>query len=160
MSRRASSPLAEQVERLFLLLLRQRGESAEADQPALTNTQRLALFTVASGQRLRLGTLAELMGTTNATASRTVDGLVSLGLVRREPDPIDGRGVVVVATPEASTLVASRRRRMTRALELGRGQLEPGEEERLVALLAHLNDVLEREAAGVARAAAPATVRP
>ena len=153
---RKASPLAEQVERLFLLLLRERGDR-DADQPPLTNTQRLALFHVAARDRLRLGTLAELMGTTNATASRTVDALEAQGLVRREPDPSDRRGVVVVATEQASTLVAARRRRMARTLDLGRGQLDPAEQQRLVALLAHLNDVLERQ--GVAESAPAATVR-
>ena len=136
-------PLADQVERLFLALLRHRDEP-ELDQPPLTNTQRLALFIVASDGSLRLRALAERMKTTNATASRTVDGLEALGLVRREADRHDRRGVVVTATSAAAKLVAARRRRLQRTLELGRGHLTAAEQKRLVSLLGDLNDVLER----------------
>lgn len=140
-----AAPLAEQIERLILLLLRQRDETGEADQPPLTATQRLALAIVAARSPLRLGTLAEQMGTTNATASRTVDALERQGLARRDPDPEDRRGVQVSATDEAQHLVADRRRRLRRSVERGLGAMNPEERERLVTLLSRLNDVLEGE---------------
>ncbi|MBA2357338.1 MAG: MarR family transcriptional regulator [Actinobacteria bacterium] len=142
MSRTRAEPLAEQIERLFLLLLRQRAESSDAEQPALTATQRLALAILASGPPLRLGLLAESMATTNATASRTVDALERLGLATREADPLDRRGVVVTATQPAKRLVAERRRRLRRSVERGLGALSAEDQERLVGLLARLNDVL------------------
>ena len=76
--------------------------------------QGVALVTVAA-EPLRLRALAERIGTTDATASRTVDALESAGLVRRASAPDDGRGVVVHVTP------AGRRR-----LEERRGTLRGG----------------------------------
>jgi DNA-binding MarR family transcriptional regulator len=96
-----------------------------------------------SGPPLRLGALAERIGTTDATASRTVDALVALDLARREPDPADGRGVLVVATPKALEFVAERRRRLVGILEQGLSGMSRGDRERLVSLLAELNDVLD-----------------
>ena len=150
MTRVRAEPLAEQIERLFLLLLRNRGDAGDAEQPALTATQRLALAVVADRSPLRLRTLAELMATTNATASRTVDSLERLGLVRREPDPGDRRGVLVAATEPAAHLVADRRRRLRRSVERGLGAMDAKDRDRLVSLLARLNDVLQREPAASA----------
>ena len=107
-----------------------------------------------SGPPLRLGALAERIGTTDATASRTVDALVALDLARREPDPADGRGVLVVATPKALEFVAERRRRLVGILEQGLSGMSRGDRERLVSLLAELNDVLDP---GIQAGEAPST---
>jgi len=136
--------LAVQLERL-IMLVRRRGGPADAHDPPLAATQRLALSIVVDASRLRLGALAERIGTTDATASRTVDALVALGLVRRKPDPADGRGVLVVATPKAVTLVAERRARLVDTLEQGLAAMPVADRDRLVALLAELNDVLDRQ---------------
>lgn len=133
--------VSDQIEQLFLLLLRQ-GDDAGEPQPALTRTQRLAVVILATRGPLRLGTLAELMATTNATASRTVDSLERLALAAREADPADARCVLVGATGEARRLVAERRRRLRRAVERGLGEMSVEERERLVALLERLNEAL------------------
>jgi DNA-binding MarR family transcriptional regulator len=133
--------LAVELERL-ITLVRRRGGPHDADDPPLAGTQRLALAVLVAGS-LRLGALAERIGTTDATASRTVDALVSLGLVRREPDPSDGRGVLVVATPKAIELVAERRSRLVDTLEQGLAGMSRADRELLVSLLAELNDVLD-----------------
>ncbi|MFN2468046.1 MAG: MarR family transcriptional regulator [Gaiellaceae bacterium] len=154
-----AQPLAEQIERLYVVLLRQRGQADGADQPALTATQRLAVAILASRPPLRLGTLAERMATTNATASRTVDTLQRLGLATREPDPSDGRGVLVSATPPARRLLAERRRRLLDTLERGLETMNAGDQDRLLALLARLNDVLEQpDPGGAATGALPARI--
>ena len=150
MSRARAEPLAEQIERLYLLLLRQRGEADEGEQPALTGTQRLAIAILASQPALRLGTLAELMATTNATASRTVDALERLGLATRETDPTDGRGVLVAATDPARLRLAGRRSRLRRTVERGLGTMSAADQDRLLALLARLNDLLEHPASSSA----------
>ena len=135
--------VAEQVERLVLLLVRQRGELQEADELPLSWTQRLALAIAVDESPLRLGALADRMGTTDATASRTVDSLAALGLLRREPDTSDGRGVLVVATAEALNLLAERRERLVDALAKGLAGMPEEDQARLVSLLDELNDVLE-----------------
>jgi DNA-binding MarR family transcriptional regulator len=147
----ASEParLARELERLALLLARQRGDLHPSDDPAISPTQRLALATAAAESPLRLGALAERMETTVATASRTVDGLEALGLLRREPDPTDRRGVLVVATPDAVALLAEKRRRLVQALARGLARMPEREQARLVSLLGALNDVLDsRQPAG------------
>jgi DNA-binding MarR family transcriptional regulator len=47
---------------------------------------------------LRLRALAGRIGTTAATATRSTDALEAQGLVKRQADPSDGRGVLVGAT--------------------------------------------------------------
>jgi DNA-binding MarR family transcriptional regulator len=134
--------LAVELERL-ITLVRRRGGPHDVDDPPLAGTQRLALSVLVADSPLRLRALAERIGTTDATASRTVDALVALGLVRRERDPSDGRGVLVVATPKAVDLVAERRARLVATLEQGLAGMSRADRELLVSLLAELNDVLD-----------------
>ncbi len=138
--------LAVQLERLVLLLVHPRGEFPEADERPLSWTQRLALAIAVDESPLRLGALAARMGTTDATASRTVDSLASIGLVRREPDASDGRGVLVLATPEALNLLAERRQRLVGPLASGLSRMPEEDQARLVSLLSELNEVLEASA--------------
>jgi DNA-binding MarR family transcriptional regulator len=134
--------LAVELERL-ITLVRRRGGRHDVDDPPLAGTQRLALALLVADSPLRLGALAGRIGTTDATASRTVDALAALGLVRRDPDPTDGRGVLVVATPRAVELVAERRARLVDTLEQGLAGMSHADRELLVSLLAELNDVLD-----------------
>lgn len=141
---RRSDParLAVQLERL-ITLVRRRGGPHDVDDPPLAGSQRLALSALVAESPLRLRALAERIGTTDATASRTVDALAALGLVRRKPDPKDGRGVLVVATPKAVELVTERRARLVETLEQGLAGMSRADRELLVSLLAELNDVLD-----------------
>jgi DNA-binding MarR family transcriptional regulator len=134
--------LAVELERL-ITLVRRRGGPHDVDDPPLAGTQRLALSVLVATSPLRLRALAERLGTTDATASRTVDALAALGLVHRKPDPVDGRGVLVVATPKAVDLVAERRARLVDTLDQGLAGMSRADRERLVSLLAELNDVLD-----------------
>lgn len=136
--------LAEQLERLFLALVRRRGGPAEDEEQPLTATQRLALALLGQGSPVRLGALAGRMGTTDATASRTVDALEAAGLARRQPDPDDRRGVLVTATAQGLALLAERRRRLVRILAQGLAGMSEADQGRLVALLGELADLLER----------------
>jgi DNA-binding MarR family transcriptional regulator len=61
------------------------------------------LYTLArSGGRARLGELSDDVYLPQPSLSRLVDRLVAQGLLAREPDPHDGRGVVVVLTAEGA----------------------------------------------------------
>ena len=131
--------LAEAVERLITVIIRQR---AAIPGPELTTTQALALLTLADEGPLRVGTLAERIATTNATASRAVDVLEAAAFARRVRDPRDGRGITVEVTTEGRREVRRRRKRMAAMVqELLRG-LRPAEQRRLVGLLDDLNDLL------------------
>jgi len=140
--------LAEAVERLIAVIVRQRSAIPGPEPRQLTTTQALALLTLADHGPLRLGALADRIATTDATASRTVDVLERAGFVRRVPDPVDGRGISVEATREGSQEVTRRRKRMAAMVgELLKG-LGPVEQQRFVALLDDLNallDAAERE---------------
>lgn len=57
---------------------------------------------VEAGGPLPLGGLAERMGCAKSNASALVDRLEAQGLVRRVPDPEDGRGVLVELTTEGA----------------------------------------------------------
>jgi DNA-binding MarR family transcriptional regulator len=126
-------------------LVRQRGLQ-EVDERPLSWTQRLALAIAVDESPLRLGALADRMGTTDATASRTVDSLAAIGFLRREPDPLDGRGVLILATPEAVELLAERRERLVDALAYGLAGMPDEDRARLVLLLEELSGVLESSA--------------
>jgi DNA-binding MarR family transcriptional regulator len=142
--------LAEAVERLIAVIIRQRGAIPGPEPRQLTTTQALALLTLADEGALRLGALADRIATTDATASRTVDVLQQAGFVRRVPDPADGRGITVEATAEGRREVVRRRKRMAAMVgELLKG-LRPEEQRRFVDLLDDLNELLvaaEREPA-------------
>ena len=140
--------LAEAVERLIAVIIRQRSAIPGPEPVQLTTTQALALLTLADEGPLRLGALADRIATTDATASRTVDALEAAAFVRRVPDPHDGRGISVELTGEGRGEVRRRRRRMAAMVgELLRG-LWPAEQRRFVDLLDDLNELLvaaERE---------------
>jgi DNA-binding MarR family transcriptional regulator len=144
--------LAEAVERLIAVIIRQRSAIPGPQPRQLTTTQALALLTLADEGPLRLGALADRIATTDATASRAVDVLEAAAFVHRVPDPLDGRGVSVELTPGGADEVRRRRKRMAAMVaELLKG-LPPAEQRRFVTLLDGLNELLvaaEREPAGV-----------
>lgn len=136
--------LADAVERLITVIMRRRRALGHEPSP-LTATQGIALSTLARARRLRLGALAEALGTTDATASRTVDALESLELVRRNADPADGRGVVVEITPEGRRFWKQRHKRFVILMGALVSDLDPEEQERFVRLLTDLNELLGKD---------------
>ena len=73
-------------------------------------TQFLALMLIADEQPIRIGEIANRVPCSQPTATTTVAALEEAGLVRREPDPVDGRATAVVLTEAgASTVEASGR---------------------------------------------------
>lgn len=116
MSRRANvERMAEGIVRLSMEL--QRRKEGASSTHELTTTQALALRVTAMEGPQRMGALANWLGVTVATASRTVDALVAAGLVRRDADPADARAVRVVATARGRREFRFRRERFVRALE-------------------------------------------
>jgi len=75
---------------------------------ALDPTQFLALMLIADEEPIRIGEIAARMPCSQPTATTTVGSLEEAGLVRREPDPVDGRATAVVLTETgAATVEAS-----------------------------------------------------
>ena len=133
--------LAAAIERLVAEIMR-RGGSIGAEPSPLSTTQALLLRVLADHGPLRLGALAELMGTTSATASRTVDVLEATRLLARVADPADRRGVVVRLTEDGEAWVRRRRENLARMVgELLEG-MRPRDQRRFVELLSQLNELL------------------
>lgn len=104
--------VADEIRRLWYLILREGGRLGDPPDRRLTNTQSLALSTIVAFGPLRLWALAERMATTDATATRTVDALEAEGLAERQAAVGDRRGVVVVATEHGTQVIAERAERM------------------------------------------------
>jgi DNA-binding MarR family transcriptional regulator len=134
--------LAEAVERLIAVVIRQRSAIPGPEPRQLTTTQALALLTLSDEGPLRLRALADRIATTDATASRAVDVLEAAAFVRRVPDPLDGRGISVELTPAGRREVRRRRKRMAAMVGALLQGLPPDEQRRFVELLDDLNALL------------------
>lgn len=109
--------LASRLHSLAIHLLRWvRREDAET---GLGPARLSALSVLVFGGARNLGQLAAAEQVSAPTMSRIVKALEAEGLVRRERDPSDGRGVVVTATRSGrAVLEAGRARRVARVDEL------------------------------------------
>lgn len=88
--------------------------------------------------RLSPGQLVRETHVTSGTMTNRVDRLTKRGLVTRESDPSDGRGVLVALTPTGSDLVDAA---LASLLQVERDLLDgwaPAEAENLSGLLRHL----------------------
>jgi DNA-binding MarR family transcriptional regulator len=149
---RTEDRLAEAVERLVAVVIRQRRAIPGPEPLQLTTTQALALLTLADEGPLRLGILADRIATTDATASRAVDVLEREELALRVRDPVDARGISVEVTAAGRREVRRRRKRMAAMVgELLKG-LPAAEQGRIAGLVDDLNELLlaaERQPAPV-----------
>lgn len=139
-----AAQLAAALERVYAALARQarRRHGGELDPP-LTPTQRLALSVAADDGPLRLGALADRVGTSDSAATRAVDALVTAGLAERIPDPVDGRAVLVAATDAGRARVAAARRLLEDVLATTASRLGAADRDRLVDLLTRTADALD-----------------
>jgi DNA-binding MarR family transcriptional regulator len=64
-----------------------------SDCSGVTLSQCHALLEIENQDELSLGELAQQLGLDKSTLSRTIDGLVNIGLVQRAPDPDDRRSI-------------------------------------------------------------------
>jgi DNA-binding MarR family transcriptional regulator len=96
----------------FRLALRQFAAFSEAAAKAagLTPRQHQALLAIKGAARthpngLGVGEIAKALLIRHNSAVELVDRLVDAGLVRRQPDPLDGRRSLVVVTDQAERLL-------------------------------------------------------
>jgi DNA-binding MarR family transcriptional regulator len=133
--------LAEAVERLLTALVRQ--PRMPGDEPGeLSTFQGITLSALVDEGPTRLGALADALGTTDATASRTVDVLELAGLAARLRDEADGRCIVVVATDAGCAFVRARRKRLERVVARLVDDLGADDGARLAELLGELRGLL------------------
>ncbi|MGH3498518.1 MAG: MarR family winged helix-turn-helix transcriptional regulator [Nocardioidaceae bacterium] len=100
-----ATSLAMSVSRLSRRLRQERGST-------LTATQLSVLGTLRRHGSLTAGAIAAIEKVQPPSMTRTLGCLVDLGLVGREPDPTDGRQIVIHLSEEGEhTLAAERKRR-------------------------------------------------
>jgi DNA-binding MarR family transcriptional regulator len=136
-----SNEILDELGRLVRQLSRISGGAGEG--PALTATQRLALFELMDQGEQRLNDLAARLGTSAPTASRAVDTLEEHGLVERRSDPDDRRALQIDLTPEGRRSVEERKARVYESFRPAAAQLSATERRRLAADLRKLADAVE-----------------
>jgi DNA-binding MarR family transcriptional regulator len=114
------------------------------DEPAMTATQRLALFELSEEGPMRLNDLAARMGSSAPTASRAVDALAECGFVERLTDPTDRRALHIEVTAEGRARVDRRMARVGDAFRPAAAGMPEADRRRLADLLTRLADELAR----------------
>ena len=143
MSREDVERMAEGIVRLRAEIMRRRGQTADLGAAELTTPQALGLRAIVLEGPLRMSDLAQRLGVSVATASRTVDGLARRGFVRRDSDPADARAVRVRATAQGRREHRVRREHFVQALESLMDELSEDERRQLAESLETLNRLLD-----------------
>jgi DNA-binding MarR family transcriptional regulator len=125
-----------------LRLLQNAAQRASRIHPEVDPMSVPLLFRVAK-EPSRLSTLAAAFHAELSTISRQVSHLVELGLLRREPDPSDGRASVLVITDEGIALCTRMRQRRDGWIDRLVADWPAEDRERLATLLARFADALE-----------------
>ena len=112
------------------------------DGPALTSTQRLALFELHEDGPMRLNDLAARMGLSAPTASRAVDALAESGLAERLTDRDDRRALRIELTAAGRARIDERKAQVADAFRPAAAGIPAGERDQLAALLERLADAL------------------
>jgi DNA-binding MarR family transcriptional regulator len=136
--------VAEAVEGLIAALVHQRRPGRDPEPGTLSTFQGLTLSTLVDQGPARLGSVADTLGTTDATASRTIDALEARGLAERQADPDDARCVIVLATHAGVSEVRRRRKQLTALAARALEGLSEEEAHRVAASLAELQTLLDR----------------
>ena len=100
---------------------------AERGDHGLTLTQLAVLATLSRHGQMSPSDLASHERVQPPSMTRTINGLVDLGLVERSPDPDDGRQVRVDLTDEGRTLLAQDRAQREEWLSRQMADLTPEE---------------------------------
>jgi DNA-binding MarR family transcriptional regulator len=136
--------VADAVGGLLAALTRHRRPAGDPEPGTLSTFQSIALAHLVDHGPVRLGSLADALGTTDATASRNVDVLERERLAERRPDPDDARGVLVAATGEGAADVRRRRRQLERLAKRALEGLSPDEAARVADALVELRTLFDR----------------
>ena len=107
----------------------------------MTPSRLTALGALEAAGPLRIGGLAEILGTSPPTTSRLVEVLYERGLVTRTPDPDDHRATRIALTAEGAALLHALRRCTTDALARRIDDLTVDRRAALVAALPVLEEI-------------------
>lgn len=136
--------LAQHLDALVLAV-----RSATADRAGLSLTAAATLARLQMDGPARLTELATAEGVSQPSMTALVARLSAQGLVRREPDPTDGRAVVLSLTEAGADLLAQRRETRTARLVPYVAGLSPDDVRRIAEALPaldHLAGALRRTA--------------
>ncbi|HXW43541.1 MAG TPA: MarR family transcriptional regulator [Streptosporangiaceae bacterium] len=114
----------------------------------LTPARLSALSVVVFAGPQSLGALAGAEGVAGPTMTRIVDGLVQAGLATREPDPADGRAILIAATAAGDSLMRAAAGRRISAIAAAISALPAADQRRLAAAAG----LLDRIAAAITAA--------
>ena len=106
---REESELKGLAARLRMAMIRLSRQARHQDPSPFSIAQLSALATVANQGPLGIGQLAEIEGLPSPAMSRLADRLEQAGLIVRQANPADRRGVHVVATSDGVKLLARRK---------------------------------------------------
>jgi DNA-binding MarR family transcriptional regulator len=135
---------AEDLARLRVALARiARALDRQTRGDALTRTQASALATIARLGPVRISEVAEIEGVNPTMLSRIVGKLEDAGLLRRTPDPDDGRAARVEATAEGAALTARLRAERTELLARHLAEVPADEARRLLLALPALESLAQ-----------------
>ncbi|MYS23444.1 transcriptional regulator, MarR family [Streptomyces sp. DvalAA-14] len=140
----AAGPSSPDVARLRLLIARLYRQMAQAsgDDLNLTYAQLSALARIEEQGPMRLGELAAYERVAAPSATRTVGPLAAAGLIRKEPDPSDGRSWLVSIAPAGTDLLVRIRRERSELLARRMSRLTPDQGRTLRAALPVLEQLL------------------
>lgn len=96
---------------------------------------------------LRLGELADAEGVSKPSMTRIVNGLEELGMVRRSPDPADGRALRVELSEAGAAAITSGQHSRMQALRLRFEALDPADRDRLEAAMPAIEALVARRSA-------------
>jgi DNA-binding MarR family transcriptional regulator len=136
----------EEASDLRVALLRIQRQLRTRSGSDITPSQSSALSRIEQSGPVRLGSLADLEGTTAATMSRVIDSLADRQLIERVPDPEDGRASLVRLSPQGGELLHELRARYTEALRAALAELGEEEQRRVrqaIPVLERLSDLLQ-----------------
>lgn len=137
--------LEQEVGVLIRRVKRVIGERARAVHPDLQPASYLMLTYLASEGPQRSSVLSERFNVDKGAISRQVQHLCELGLLDREPDPVDGRAALVSASADAVRRMESVDRDRRRWLEDQLVDWTEGDLHGFVSGLARYNSALDQQ---------------
>jgi DNA-binding MarR family transcriptional regulator len=135
--------LEQEVGVLIRRVKRVIGERARAVHTDLQPASYLMLTYLATEGPQRSSVLSDKFNVDKGAISRQVQHLVDLGLLVREPDPVDGRASLVSATPDAVHRLQSVDRERRRWLDEQLAEWSEADLRHFVGALARYNAALE-----------------
>ncbi|MFV0622593.1 MarR family winged helix-turn-helix transcriptional regulator [Sphingomonas sp. ac-8] len=133
--------------RLFLRL-RRIADAELAREGASLARMKLLMYVQSQHPSVRAADIASYFGHSPRTVSEAIEGLERDGMIRRTPDPSDGRVKRIALTPAGEAVIASAEPLRTRLNEAIFGVLAPEDRQRLRETLAQLDaaaDALEQQ---------------